>query len=105
MPRHPSPLCEREEREELMGTIVSSLLVIAVGAILRFAVTASVVGVTLSVVGAIGLVLGIYFKLPLSSNLRALAVVRADARGTSRRHRPLHCRFPTVENWRNVCPL
>jgi len=53
-----------------MGTIVSSLLVIALGAILRFAVTASVGGVTLSVVGvvlmvvgAIGLVLGIYFKL------------------------------------------
>ena len=53
-----------------MGTIVSSLLVIAVGAILRFAVTASAAGVTLSVVGvvlmvvgAIGLVLGIYFKV------------------------------------------
>jgi len=53
-----------------MGTIVSSLLVIAVGAILRFAVTASVggvnlsvVGVVLMVVGAIGLALGIYFKM------------------------------------------
>ena len=53
-----------------MGTIVSSLMVIAVGAILRFAVTASVGGVILSVagvvlmvVGAIGLVLGVYFKV------------------------------------------
>jgi len=53
-----------------MGTIISSLAVIALGAILRFAVTASVGGVALSVagvvlmiVGAVGLVLGIYFKV------------------------------------------
>jgi len=53
-----------------MGTIISSLLVIALGAILRFAVTASVGGIDLSVVGlvlmivgAVGLVLGVYFKM------------------------------------------
>jgi len=66
-PRRPR---KREQGEELMGTIVSSLVVIAVGAILRFAVTESgwgielsVVGVVLMIVGAIGLVLGIYFKV------------------------------------------
>jgi len=60
-----------------MGTIISSLMVIAVGAILRFAVTASVGGVILPVagdvliaVGAIGLALGVYFR------------VREPARGT-----------------------
>jgi hypothetical protein len=52
-----------------MGTVVSSLMVIALGAILRFAVTANVAGVSLPVVGlvlmivgAVGLVLGVYFR-------------------------------------------
>jgi len=53
-----------------MGTIISSLAVIAVGAILRFAVTASVgggvvlsvAGLVLMIVGAVGLALGVYFK-------------------------------------------
>jgi hypothetical protein len=60
-----------------MGTIISSLVVIAVGAILRFAVTASVDGVVLStvglvlmIVGAVGLALGLYFKLRESSQGR-----------------------------------
>ncbi len=53
-----------------MATIITSLMVIAVGAILRFAVTATVggfavstAGLVLMIVGAVGLVLGVYFKV------------------------------------------
>ena len=53
-----------------MSTIITSLMVIALGAILRFAITATVggvilpaVGLVLIVVGAAGLALGVYFKL------------------------------------------
>jgi hypothetical protein len=52
-----------------MGTIISSLMVIALGAILRYAITATVggvilpvVGMVLIVVGAVGLALGVYFR-------------------------------------------
>jgi len=53
-----------------VATIVWSLFVIAIGAILRYAVTAivggvvlSVVGLVLMIVGAVGLILGVYFKV------------------------------------------
>ncbi len=53
-----------------MGTIITSLMVIALGAILRFAITATVggvilpaVGLVLIIVGAAGLAFGVYFKL------------------------------------------
>ena len=53
-----------------MVAILSSLFVIALGAILRFAVTASVGGVilpaagfVLMIVGGLGLALSIYFKV------------------------------------------
>ncbi len=58
-----------------MGTIYSSLFVIAVGAILRYAVTEAiggvilpVVGLVLIIVGAVGLALGLYFKFRESSH-------------------------------------
>jgi len=53
-----------------MATIVSSLFVIAIGAILRYSVTAIVggvvlpaVGLVLMIVGSVGLLLGVYFKV------------------------------------------
>ena len=67
-------------------TIGASLLLIAVGAILKFAVTATLsgvdlqtIGVVLMVVGAVGLVLG----LVLSTRRRRIDVVqRTDDPGT-----------------------
>ncbi len=60
-----------------MTTIRSSLFVIAIGAILRYAVTASasgvilpVVGLVLLIVGGVGLILGVYFKVRESSDGR-----------------------------------
>ena len=57
-----------------MATIHSSLFVIAIGAILRYAVTASasgvvlpVVGLVLLIVGGVGLILSVYFKVRESS--------------------------------------
>jgi hypothetical protein len=63
----------------------TSILLIAVGAILKYAVTASVegidinvVGVILMIVGAIGLVLSVLWMTIYADRLRGRAVVRDD---------------------------
>ena len=64
--------------------IGSSLVLIAVGAILKFAVTASVSGISLSMVGVVLMVVGIagvVISLVMASTARRTDVVHHSARG------------------------
>jgi len=64
--------------------IGSSLVLIAVGAILKFAVTASVSGISLSTVGVVLMVVGIagvVISLVMASTARRTEIVRLSARG------------------------
>lgn len=64
--------------------IGSSLVLIAVGAILKFAVTASVSGINLSVVGVVLMVVGIagaVLSLIMASSARRTDVVHHSANG------------------------
>jgi len=64
--------------------IGSSLVLIAIGAILKFAVTASVSGISLSIVGVVLMLVGIaglVISLVLASTARRTDVVHHSARG------------------------
>ena len=64
--------------------IGASLVLIAIGAILKFAVTTSVTGVNLSTVGVVLMVVGIVglvLSIVLASNPRPVDVVHHSARG------------------------
>jgi len=64
--------------------IGSSLVLIAIGAILKFAVTASVSGISLSTVGVVLMVVGIaglVISLVMANTARRTDVVHHSARG------------------------
>ena len=64
--------------------IGSSLVLIALGAILKFAVTASVSGISLSTVGVVLMVVGVaglVISLVMASTARRTEVVHHTARG------------------------
>jgi beta-lactamase regulating signal transducer with metallopeptidase domain len=71
----------------------TSLLLIAIGAVLRWAVTATTtgvnihtVGVILMVVGAVGFVISLYWMLVVSDNVRSNSVSRRSyAQGSAPR--------------------
>ena len=83
----------RDITEQMCGTsdegvrlmrIGSSLVLIAIGAILKFAVTTSVSGINLSTVGVVLMVVGIaglVISLVLASTARRTDVVHHSARG------------------------
>jgi tetrahydromethanopterin S-methyltransferase subunit E len=71
-------------KEKQLMRIGSSLVLIAIGAILKFAVTTSVSGISLSTVGVVLMVVGIaglVISLVLASTARRTDVVHRTTRG------------------------
>jgi Domain of unknown function (DUF6458) len=74
---------EPDQKEDGLMRIGSSLVLIAVGAILKFAVTASVSGIKLSVVGVVLMVVGVaglVISVVLANTARRTDVVHHSAR-------------------------